>query len=132
MSREKCEEIVTINDKMIVTIIKESTKDGVKLQFNSVGDVKGKYNAMHTETLDLLQKMDGTNTWEVRAMDVTKEGDIIMTSGKGTGKGNLGQGEYTFMTTSKKLAWLNSTKGWVEGAVNPDNSGATLRVYTVK
>lgn len=132
MNKENCEEIVEINEKMVVTIIKEFTKDGAKMQVNSVGETKGKFNAAHTETIDVFQKMDGTNTWEGRVMDVTMDGDVIMMSGKGTGKGNSFQGECTLMTMSKKLAWLNSTKGWVEGTADQRNGKATLKVYSVK
>ena len=38
------------------------------------------------ETTDVKMKMDGTNEWESRSIEMTKEGDVIMISGKGTGK----------------------------------------------
>jgi len=132
MEKKNQEQILEIKDKNAVTIIKEFSSDGSKIQFNSTGEVKGKYSGMHTETTDILQKMDGTSEWESRAIDTTREGDVIMISGKGTGKMEKFEGEYTFMTGSKKLAWLNSTKAWVEGMADMKNGGATIKVYAQK
>jgi hypothetical protein len=129
---EDCELILEIKDKANVTIIKEFMKDGVKIQFNSMGQTDGRYSAMHTETVDIIQRMDGTNDWESRAIDSTRDGDIIMISGKGTGKMDTFQGEYTFMTNSKKLAWLNNTKGYAEGMSDMVNNQATIKVYAVR
>jgi len=129
MENKNREKILEIKDKNAVTIIKEFTPDGSKIQFNSTGEVKGKYSGMHTETVDILQKMDGTSEWESRAIDTTREGDIIMISGKGTGKMDKFEGEYTFMTGSKKLAWLNSTKARAEGTADMRGGGATIQVY---
>ncbi len=131
MQKENCEEILEIKDKTVVTIIKEVLKDGLKIQFNSVGEVTGKYFANHTETVDIIQKMDGTNEWQSRAVDNTRDGDMVIITGKGVGKMAGFQGEYTFMTTSKKLAWLNSTKTWAEGTADMQNGEATIKVYAL-
>ncbi len=127
-----CEQILEIKDKTSVTIIKEFLQDGMKIQFNSVGESKGRYQAQHTETVDIIQKMDGTNEWESRAIDVTREGDIIMISGKGTGKMDTFQGEYTFMTQSPRMAWLNSSKAYAEGMTEMRSNQATIKVYAVR
>jgi len=132
MEKASCEQILEIRDKTSVTIIKEVLKDGLKIQFNSVGETSGKYLATHTETVDILQRMDGTNEWESRAVDNTREGDLIVITGKGSGEGPTFQGEYTFMTGSKKLAWLNSTKAWAEGLTNMQTMSATIKVYAIK
>ncbi len=129
---EDCELILEIKDKNSVTIIKEFTNDGAKLQFNSVGETKGRYQAQHTETVDIIQKIDGTNDWESRAIDVTRDGDTIMISGNGTGRMETFQGEYKFMTTSKNLAWLNSSKAYAEGSSDMRSGVATIKVYAVK
>jgi hypothetical protein len=127
-----CEQILEIKDRTSVTIIKEFMQDGAKLQFNSVGETKGRYQAQHTETVDIVQKMDGTNEWESRAIDVTHEGDMVMISGKGMGRMDGFQGEYMFMTQSPNLAWLNGTKAYVEGMSDMRNNTATIKVYAVK
>jgi hypothetical protein len=64
MEKENCEEILEIRDKTSVVIIKEVMKDSLKSQFNSVGKTSGKYSAAHTETVYILQRMDGTNEFE--------------------------------------------------------------------
>ena len=63
------------------------------------------------ETTDVKMKMDGTNEWESRSIEMTKEGDVVMIAGKGTGKANNFSGEVTYMTNSPRLSWLNNTKG---------------------
>ena len=134
---ENRELLVEIQEKTTAVIIKEFLQDGAKMQYNSMGEVKGKYSGSHIETVDVLVKTDGTNEWDVRAMENTREGDVIMIMGKGTGrqdsptKGSF-KGEVSFMTMSKGLAWLNSTKGWVEGITDLRNNEATLKVYYVK
>ena len=132
MEKENCEQILEIKDKNAVTIIKEVLKDGLKIQFNSMGETSGKYSAIHTETVDILQRMDGTNEWESRAIDNTREGDMVIITGKGIGRGPNFQGEYTFMTLSKNLAWLNGMKTYIEGASDMTGMGANIKVYSMK
>jgi hypothetical protein len=127
-----CEQILEIKDKTSVTIIQEFMKDGVKMQYNSLGQTKGRYNANHTETVDIVQKMDGTNEWESRSIDVTQNGETILISGKGVGRMNTFQGEYTFMTQTKELAWLNNTTAYAEGSVDMVSNVANIKVYAVK
>jgi hypothetical protein len=38
-----------------------------------MGEFKGKYHASQFETTDVKMKMDGTNEWESRSMEMTKE-----------------------------------------------------------
>ena len=74
--------------------------------------------------------MNGTNEWEVKAMEITKEGDVVMATGRVTGRqenaleGSF-NGEVTYMTNSPRLSWLNNTKGWVEGITDQKNNEAT-------
>lgn len=42
------------------------------------------------------------------------------------------EGEVSFQTASKKLAWLNTTKGWVEGTNDMSTGEATGKVYAKK
>ena len=132
---EKREMIAEIKEKATVVIIKEFNADGALLQYNSVGEVKGKYHGNHIETVDVKLKMDGSNEWEVKAMETTKEGDVVMITGKGTGRqenaveGNF-KGEVTYMTNSPKLSWLNNKKGLVEGITDLKNNESTIKVYS--
>jgi hypothetical protein len=134
---EKRELLGETKEKATAVIIKEFLQDGAKVQFNSMGETKGKYNGSHMETVDVFLKMDGTNEWEARGMDITKEGDIIMITGKGTGKQESATtgsftGEVSYMTMSKRLAWLNSTKGWIEGKLDQRNNEAIIKAYAAK
>lgn len=104
----KGELLVEIKGKMITTTIKEFAPTGAKLQINDTGEVKGKYNASHMETVDILAKQDGTNEWESRAIEVTREGDTVMIMSKGTGRQETAtagrwEGEVKFMTLHR--AW---------------------------
>jgi hypothetical protein len=132
MEMEKKQMLGEIKEKTQSTIIKEFAADGAMIQYNSMGEFKGKYNAVHMETADVKVKMDGTNEWELRAIETTKEGDVVMIWGKGTGKQEKAmegsfKGEVTFMTNSQRLSWLNNAKGWVEGMTKNDE--AMIKVW---
>ena len=134
---EKKEMLGEIKEKTQATIIKEFAADGAMVQYNSMGEFKGKYHATHFETADVKLKMDGTNEWQVRAMEITKEGDVVMITGSGTGKqdrpmeGSF-KGEVTYMTNSPRLSWLNNTKGMIEGINDQRNNEATIKVWPEK
>ncbi len=134
---ERKEMLGEIKEKRTSIIIKEFMPDGAMVQYNSMGEMKGKYHAVHLETVDVKFKMDGTNEWDVKAMEMTKEGDVVMITGKGTGKmekpleGSI-RGEVTYMTNSPRLSWLNNSKGLVEGTTDEKNNEATLKVWPVK
>ena len=111
----KGELIVELKSKNTTTTIKDITPVGVRLEFNSEGEVKGSFNAAHMETVSVLAKSDGTNEWEAKIIEMTKDGDMVIAMSKGTGRqesptvGRF-EGDVTFQTSSKKLAWLNTTK----------------------
>ena len=134
---EKQDMLAEIKEKVNAIIIKEFNKDGAMMQYNSMGEVKGRYHGSHIETVDIMLKMDSTNEWEVRAMEMTKESDIVMITGKGTGRqesvmtGSF-KGEVTYMTNSPRLTWLNNTKGWVEGMMDQRNNEATMKILQEK
>jgi hypothetical protein len=127
--------LAEIKEKVNAIIIKEFNKDGAMMQYNSSGEVKGKYQGNHIETVDVNLKMDGSNMWEVKAIETTKEGDMVMIMGKGTGKqlnastGSF-EGELTYMTKTPRLSWLNNKKGWVEGMIDQKNGQAEMKIYT--
>ena len=119
----KGELLIETKEKATTVIIKEFSAGGVKLQYNAQGEVSGKYSGAHLETVDIVQKADGTFEYEARGIDTTKDGDLLLLTGKGTGKqvdptGATFQGTITFMTQSKNLGWLNSTKAIVERSIS--------------
>ena len=129
--------LADFKEKNTAIIIKEFNKDGVMMQVNSFGEVKGKYHADHIETSDTTLKMDGTMEWESRAMETTKEGDVIMITGKGTGRQEKPmessyKGEINFVTNSSRLSWLNNTKAYVEGMIDQKNGEVSGKMYAVK
>jgi hypothetical protein len=134
---EKNDEIAEIKEKTSALIIKEFTKDGVMMQNNSTGEAKGKYHANHIETADVTLKMDGTMEWEVRAMETTKEGDVVMITGAGTGKQEKAmeasfKGELIYVTNSARLNWLNNQKDYVEGMTDQKNGESSMKIYAEK
>ena len=129
---EKVDMIAEIKERTNAVIIKEFNTEGALIEYNSSGEVKGKYHANHLETADVKMKMDGTNEWQMRAMEITKEGDVVMISGKGTGRQNYFVGELTYMTNSPRFSWLNNTKARVEGNTDVKNNEATLKVWQEK
>ena len=127
------EMLAEIKEKTDAVIIKEFSPDGAMIQYNSSGEAKGaKYHANHVETTDVKMKMDGTNEWESRSIETTKDGDVVMMTGKGTGQMNNFSGEVTYMTNSPRLSWLNNTKAHVEGMTDIKNNEATIRVWSEK
>ena len=111
--------LVEVKQKMTAIIIKEFSQDWIRIQSNAMGKVTGKYSGRHLETIDILQKQDGSNQWESRIIETTVDGDVILIVAKGTGKPNgmstlSFQREGTIMRV-KKLSSLNSVKCWIEG-----------------
>ena len=129
---EKKDLLAEIKEKTDAVVIKEFSPDGAIIQYNLSGEVKGKYHANHVETTDVKMKMDGTNEWESRAMEMTKDGDMVMMQGKGTGTGNTFKGEVMYMTNSPRLNWLNNMKAMVEGVSDMKNNEATIKIYQEK
>ena len=129
---EKKEMLAEIKEKTNAIVIKEFSQDGAMIQYNSSGEVKGKYHANHVETTDVKMKIDGTNEWETKAIEMTKEGDVVMVTGKGTGQQNNFMGEVTYMTNSPRLSWLNNTKAKIEGMTDLKSNEATIKVWAEK
>src|SRR5271155_1096065 len=105
----KKEPMATTQEKVLSRTIKEITPFGVRIELNLEGRVSGElFTAQHMETVSLFQKTDGTFENEARAIETTKEGDVLVISFKGTGKQTglttlWGEGEGIIMTQSKRL-----------------------------
>lgn len=132
---EKREPIAEIKEKIDATIVKEFNPNGAMLQYNSSGDVKGRYHGIHMETSDVTFKMDGTMDWQVRAIEATKEGDNIMITGNGTGmmeadghKGTL-KGQILYMSNSSRISWINNLRADVDGEFDLKEKEISLKIY---
>ncbi len=114
--------------------VKEFTPQGVRAEVTIQGSVTGKYSAIHFETVNALLKPDGNREGESRAIEFTKDGDTILITSKLTGRmvdqaRRVFESEVTYQTRSKKLAWLNSTKGLAEGQIDLATGTTTGKTY---
>jgi hypothetical protein len=134
---EKSNFLVEVKQKITSITIKEFTEDGVKIEYNAMGKITGKYSGRHLETIDILRKEDGSNQWESRIIQTTTDGDVIMILAKRIGKQDTPttvrfQGEGAIMTQSKKFNELNSMQCWIEGTNDLKNNEADFTIYTMK
>ncbi len=125
-----------LREKTTTTTIKDFSIDGIRFQVNSTGEVNGKYNAHHLETSDNILGIDGTMRWEVRAMELTEEGEAIFVNGNGTGEPFRGtemkiKGELLYLTNSPRLNWLNNTKARVEGIGDPIKGESSFKISAI-
>jgi hypothetical protein len=123
IQNKKAELIGEVRGKTVTTTINEISPLGVSITDNTTGQFTGKYNASHMQTVNVSMNRDGTSQYEAKAIQNTVEGDFVVITSKGTGKNTSPttaafEGEAVFMTQSQKLAWLNTTKGWIEGTAN--------------
>jgi hypothetical protein len=133
-SKAKEELLLDLKSKTTTVTVKEFSPTGVRFEVNYIGDVTGKYNARRTETVNVIMKPDGTIDYETRKVDFTSDGDVVLINGKGSGRmespTKLGwEGEDSFKTASKKLAWLNSTKARTVGTQDIITQEALVKFY---
>ena len=129
--------LVNVKQKITSITIEVFSQDGVKLQYNAIGEITGKYSGRHLETIDVLRRQDGSNRWESRIVQTTIDGDVILILAKGIGKQDTPttvrfQGEGTIMTQSRKFSELNSMKCWIEGTNDLENDEVDFTIYTMK
>jgi hypothetical protein len=133
----KGELLLEMQGKTVSRTIKEISPMGVRMQINDEGQATGKFNANTINTVNVFLKTDGTNEWESKGLQTTKEGDMIVVSSRGTGRmanptTGTWQGDAIFMTQSPKLAWLNNTKGWIEGSGDMAQGTYHGKIYAKK
>lgn len=117
--------------------IREFSPQGARLDITAGGKVSGKVAGLIMTTHNILMKPDGTGEADVRSI-IFSDGEPIFVWGKATGKmvdptpiQNVEE-NLTFQTPSKRLAYLNTTKGRSEGSVNLGKGEYSFKVYTVK
>lgn len=117
--------------------LKEFSPEGAKLDIMVAGKVSGKVTGIIMTTHNAIMKPDGTGSADVRSM-IFSNGESIMVMGKANGKMvdptpiEKIEENLTFMTASKKLAYLNTTKGWADASYNLATGEYTFKVYAVK
>ena len=135
--KAKGELLLEVHDKSTTTTVKDISQSGIRLEQNSVSQVKGKLNAQGMSTVGFTLKTDGSNEWEMKGVMSTKEGDFLAVWGGGTGKATgpttaEWTGEVHFMSASPKLTWLNNVTGWVEGSGDNAKGEAWGKIYEMK
>lgn len=133
---EKTDLLFEGREKITTASIREFSPQGTRLDVSAAGQVSGRVSGLILETHNSLAKPDGTSEAEARSM-IFSNGEPVMMWGKVTGKVvdptpifQL-QMEATFQTPSKRLAFLNTTRGRVEGLVNFGAGEYTFKVYAV-
>src|SRR2546425_1290090 len=123
VEKAKGDLIGEFHNKIITTTIKELTPNGVRMEVNIEGEIKGKLNARSIDTTNLLFKTDGTYDYETKSVATTMDGDTVVLSGSGTGRSTgpmtaSFEGELHYMTQSPRLTWLNNTTALTKGTVD--------------
>ena len=123
VEKAKGELIGEFRNRIVTTTVKEVSPDGVRLEVNIEGEIKGKLNAISIDTTNVLFKTDGTYEYETKSVATTMEGDTVVLWGNGTGRSTSPmtasfEGEVHYMTQSPGLAWLNNTSARTEGTVD--------------
>jgi len=137
IQNKKAELIGEVRGKSVTTTIRDISPLGVSFSSNGTGQFTGKYAASQMETVNVSLNTDGSSTYDTKAIQSTLEGDFIVISSRGIGKSTSPttvafEGEAVFMTQSKKLAWLNTSKGWIEGTTNNATGEYHVKFYTQK
>ena len=114
--------------------ILEISQNGIRAEMTNKGTITGKYRGVHWDTVEIQWKLDGSSSWQVKMIEMTDKGDMLVGTGSGTGEpaNSRGiaklRGEGTLMTSSPRLAELNG-KRWVCEVDNNVLSGkATVAV----
>jgi hypothetical protein len=121
---------VVIKAKNTSFRILEVGQNGIRAELCSKGAITGKYRGTHWDTVEMQMNQDGTSSWQVKFMQMTDKGELLVGTGGGTGEAANKKGvaklkgEGTHMTTSERLAGLTGD-GWsceVENYVAADTA----------
>jgi hypothetical protein len=137
IQNKKAELIGEVRGKSVTTTIRDISPLGVSISSNGTGQFTGKYTASQMETVNVSLNTDGSSTYDSKAVQNTMEGDFVVVTSRGIGKSTgpttvAFEGEAVFMTASKRLAWLNTSKGWIEGTTDNATGEYQLSVYAQK
>jgi len=132
--KTKGEPILETHSKIAGVTILDITQEGVKMQINSNAQSKGKYNSNDMSTTTVVNKVDGTSTWESKGVQNTYEGEMLVMWGSGTGKSvgpttQMWEGGMHVMTKSPKLAWMNNANFWIEGSGDMSKGESHAKLY---
>ena len=125
---------LTIRSKVTLIRMLEITNNSVKTEINDQGTITGRYTGTQLATIHNTTNQDGTSSWNGKFMQVTDRGEVILTTGSGTGeppnsKGIVKiRGEGEMWTQSTRLANLNGAKWRCEGESNIKKGSTVIYV----
>jgi hypothetical protein len=125
---------LTIRSKVTLNRIIEITNNSVKIEINEKGTITGRYTGTQLATINNTTNQDGTSSWSGKFMQMTNKGDVIVTTGSGTGepansKGIVKiRGEGEMWTQSTRLANLNGAKWRCKGESNIKKGSTVIYV----
>ena len=117
--------------------IKDFSPEGARFDITLSGKVNGKVSGIIMTTHNVLAKPDGSGDVDFKSM-IFSEGEPIFVWGKATAKmvdpapTEQIMESWTFQTPSKKLAYLNTTKGSAEAQFNLATGEYHVKVYAAK
>jgi hypothetical protein len=117
--------------------ILEVGQNGIRTELCNRGTITGKYRGTHWDTLETQLNQDGTSSWQVKFMQVTDKGEMLVGTGSGTGEAPdkkgiaklMGKG--THMTVSERLGGLTGN-GWICEVDNYVASGMAVIAVNFK
>ena len=124
--------IAEVTGDIINRNIVDVSPDRIRLQNSGKALVQGRLAGAHVGTMTVLWKTDGTNVWETRIFESTKDGPVYII-GYGTGR-QAGPGiasytgEFTFLHTSPGIA-LKGLKAKVEGTESATTGKYSWKIY---
>jgi hypothetical protein len=109
-------------------------QNGIKTEQTGKGTITGRYRGTHRDTLEMQMNPDGTSSWQVKFIQMTDKGDMLVGTGSGTGDAPnsrgiaKSKGDGTIMTQSQRLADLNGKRWTCEVESNLRTDKAVVKV----
>ena len=133
-SEAKEELLGELKEKTTTITVRDFMPSGVRCDYNAEGQITGRFNAMHIETVTSLIKPDGSSEYEEKGISTTSEGEVVLVTASGKARQETPalisfEGSTKYQTASKKLAWLNNATGRHEGTYNPTTGEVSIRLY---
>jgi hypothetical protein len=132
--KTKGELVLETHSRIQGTTVRDISQNGIKIEINSTGQSKGKYESNDISTTSVWMKTDGTSEWESKGIQNTRDGQTLAVWGKGTGKSTgpttqAWEGELHVMTQSPKLGWMNTAEFWIEGTGDQAKGESHAKMY---
>jgi hypothetical protein len=74
---QKGELLLEYKGKTTTLTVRDFTAAGARVEINEQGEMKGRYNANRLETVNVLMKPEGTSEWETKAIETTRDSDVV-------------------------------------------------------